>query len=117
MIPHLHGSSISASTMGENGKMPNRSRRSEPDASVPPRSDHRPHGACARAYDNLGQRTFFGTEGTVDCAVDLVGIPTDVATASNERWLGGSLRFEAALRATFRRLANMSHREACEWSG
>lgn len=50
--------------------------------------------APARAYDNLGQRTFFGAEGTVDCAVDLVGIPTDVATASNERWLGGSLRFK-----------------------
>ncbi|HEY5373056.1 MAG TPA: hypothetical protein VIK01_05185 [Polyangiaceae bacterium] len=34
--------------------------------------------APARAYDNLGQRVFFGTDQT--CGVDLVGIPTDVAT-------------------------------------
>ncbi len=45
--------------------------------------------APGRAYDNLGQRMFFGTGQTVDCAVDLVGIPTDVATVGNERWLAG----------------------------
>lgn len=53
--------------------------------------------APARAYDNLGQRMFFGTGQTVDCAVDLVGIPTDVATAGNERWLGVFLRFKRLL--------------------
>lgn len=53
--------------------------------------------APARAYDNLGQRMFFGTGQTVDCAVDLVGIPTEVATAGNERWLGVFLRFKRQL--------------------
>jgi hypothetical protein len=53
--------------------------------------------APARAYDNLGQRMFFGTGQTVDCAVDLVGIPTDVATVGNERWLGIFLRFKRLL--------------------
>jgi hypothetical protein len=53
--------------------------------------------APARAYDHLGQRMFFGTGQTVDCAVDLVGIPTDVATAGNERWLGIFLRFKRLL--------------------
>jgi len=33
----------------------------------------------------------------VDCAVDLVGIPTDVATVGNERWLGIFLRFKRQL--------------------
>ena len=53
--------------------------------------------APARAYDNLGRRMFFGTGQTVDCAVDLVGIPTDVATVGNERWLGIFLRFKRQL--------------------
>lgn len=53
--------------------------------------------APTRAYDNLGQRMFFGTGQTVDCAVDLVGIPTDVTTAGNERWLGIFLRFRRQL--------------------
>jgi hypothetical protein len=53
--------------------------------------------APGRAYDNLGQRMFFGTGQTVDCAVDLVGIPTDVATVGNERWLGIFLRFKRLL--------------------
>jgi len=53
--------------------------------------------APARAYDNLGQRMFFGTGQTVDCAVDLVGIPTDVATVGNERWIGVYLRFKRQL--------------------
>src|SRR5690606_17204558 len=53
--------------------------------------------APARAYDNLGQRMFFGTGQTVDCAVDLVGIPTDVTTVGNERWLGIFLRFKRQL--------------------
>ena len=30
--------------------------------------------APARAYDNLGQRIFFGTGQVVDCSVDLTGI-------------------------------------------
>jgi hypothetical protein len=33
----------------------------------------------------------------VDCAVDLVGIPTDGATVDNERWLGIFLRFKRQL--------------------
>lgn len=49
--------------------------------------------APARAYDHLGQRLFFGTDQTVDCAVDLAGLPTDVALAGNERWVGIFLRF------------------------
>ncbi|MBN2197513.1 MAG: hypothetical protein JW751_32340, partial [Polyangiaceae bacterium] len=53
--------------------------------------------APGRAYDNLGQRIFFGTGQTADCAVDLVGIPTDVATAGHERWLGVFLRFRRQL--------------------
>jgi hypothetical protein len=53
--------------------------------------------APARAYDNLGQRMFFGTGQTVNCAVDLVGIPTDVATVGHERWLGIFLRFKRLL--------------------
>jgi hypothetical protein len=50
--------------------------------------------APARAYDNLGQRLFFGTGQTLDCSVDLSGIPTDVSSAGNERWLGVFLRFK-----------------------
>ena len=50
-----------------------------------------------RAYDRLGQRIFVGTDQTVDCSVDLVGIPTAVATAGNERWLAVFLRFERQL--------------------
>ncbi|MDP1826674.1 MAG: hypothetical protein Q8L48_25610 [Archangium sp.] len=53
--------------------------------------------APARAYDNLGQRLFFGTGQTVSCATDLSGIPTDVSTAGNERWLGVFLRFKRLL--------------------
>ena len=53
--------------------------------------------APARAYDNLGQRLFFGTGQTLDCAVDLSGIPTDVSSAGNERWLGVFLRFKRLL--------------------
>jgi len=53
--------------------------------------------APGRAYDNLGQRIFFGTGQTVNCSVDLVGIPTDVSTAGNERWLGVFLRFRRLL--------------------
>jgi len=53
--------------------------------------------APARAYDNLGQRLFFGTGQTVDCSVDLSGIPTDVSSAGNERWLSIFLRFARLL--------------------
>ena len=37
--------------------------------------------APTRAYDNLGQRIFFGTGQVVDCSVDLTGIPTEVSSA------------------------------------
>ncbi len=50
-----------------------------------------------RAYDRLGQRIFIGTDQTVDCSVDLVGIPTAVATPGNERWLALFLRFDRQL--------------------
>jgi hypothetical protein len=50
-----------------------------------------------RAYDRLGQRIFIGTDQTIDCSVDLVGIPTSVATPSNERWLALFLRFDRQL--------------------
>lgn len=49
------------------------------------------------AYDRLGQRIFVGTDQTVDCSADLVGIPTSVAVAGNERWLGVFLRFTRQL--------------------
>ncbi len=48
-------------------------------------------------YDRLGQRVFFGTGQTVDCSVDLSGIPTDVSSAGNVRWLGVFLRFRRLL--------------------
>ena len=50
-----------------------------------------------RAYDHLGQRIFIGTDQTVDCTVDLVGIPTTVTSVGNERWLGVFLRFTRQL--------------------
>ena len=53
--------------------------------------------APARAYDNLGQRIFFGTGQTVDCSVDHAGLPTEVPVAGEERWLGVFLRFERLL--------------------
>ncbi|MFZ5787412.1 MAG: hypothetical protein ACOY3Y_13295 [Acidobacteriota bacterium] len=53
--------------------------------------------APARAYDNLGQRIFFGTGQVVDCSVDLTGIPTEVPVAVQERWLGLFLRFDRLL--------------------
>ena len=53
--------------------------------------------APARAYDNLGQRIFFGTGQVVDCSVDHAGIPTEVPVAGQERWLGVFLRFDRLL--------------------
>jgi len=53
--------------------------------------------APGRAYDNLGQRIFFGTGQTVDCAVDFAGIPTEVPSAGQERWLGIFLKFDRLL--------------------
>jgi hypothetical protein len=53
--------------------------------------------APARAYDHLGQRIFFGSDQNIDCAVDLSGIPTEVSSAGNERWLGVFLRFDRLL--------------------
>lgn len=53
--------------------------------------------APGRAYDNLGQRIFFGTGQTVDCAVDFAGVPTEVPTVGQERWLGIFLKFDRLL--------------------
>ncbi len=53
--------------------------------------------APCRAYDRLGQRIFFGTSQRVDCAADLTGIPTEVSTSGQERWLGVFLRFKRLL--------------------
>lgn len=53
--------------------------------------------APARAYDRLGQRIFFGTGQRVDCSMDHAGLPTDVPTAGEERWLGVFLRFDRLL--------------------
>ena len=51
----------------------------------------------ARAYDAAGQRIAFGTGQRVDCAVDSNGIPTEVSTAGQERWLGVFLKFDRRL--------------------
>ena len=53
--------------------------------------------APGRAYDNLGQRIFFGTGQTVDCSVDHAGLPTEVPVVGQERWIGVFLRFERLL--------------------
>ena len=53
--------------------------------------------APGRAYDNLGQRIFFGTGQTVDCAVDFAGIPTEVPSVGQERWLGIFIKFDRLL--------------------
>ena len=53
--------------------------------------------APCRAYDHLGQRAFFGTDQTIDCSVDLTGIPTEVTVAGEEKWLGVFLRFDRLL--------------------
>jgi hypothetical protein len=53
--------------------------------------------APCRAYDRLGQRIAFGTAQRVDCAADLTGIPTEVTTSGQERWLGVFLRFKRLL--------------------
>jgi len=53
--------------------------------------------APGRAYDRLGQRIFFGSGQTVNLAVDSTGIPTDVSTVGQERWVGVLLRFHRLL--------------------
>lgn len=53
--------------------------------------------APARAYDQAGQRIAFGVDQSVDCSIDHVGLPTEVPTAGQERWLGVFLRFERLL--------------------
>jgi hypothetical protein len=53
--------------------------------------------APARAYDALGRRVAFGTGQRVDCAVDATGIPTEISTAGQERWLGVFLKFDRLL--------------------
>lgn len=53
--------------------------------------------APTRAYDELGQRIFFGTSQIVNCAVDYAGIPTEVPLPGQERWLGVFLKFDRLL--------------------
>ncbi|MCP4602369.1 MAG: hypothetical protein GY847_17950 [Proteobacteria bacterium] len=53
--------------------------------------------APGRAYDHLGQRIFFGADQRVDCSIDHTGIPTEVSTSGNERWLGVFLKFDRLL--------------------
>ena len=53
--------------------------------------------APGRAYDNLGQRIFFGSGQIVDCSVDHAGLPTEVPVVDEERWLGVFLRFDRLL--------------------
>ena len=53
--------------------------------------------APARAYDRAGQRIAFGAGLSVDCSVDLNGVPTTVLTPGNERWVGVFLRFARLL--------------------
>jgi len=53
--------------------------------------------APARAYDHLGQRIFIGTDQTIDLSVDHAGIPTEVSSSGNERWLAVFLKFERLL--------------------
>jgi hypothetical protein len=53
--------------------------------------------APARAYDASGRRIAFGTGQRVDCAVDATGIPTEISTAGQERWLGIFLKFDRLL--------------------
>ena len=47
--------------------------------------------------EGLARDGLTGTDQTVDCSVDLVGIPTAVATPGNERWLVLFLRFDRQL--------------------
>jgi hypothetical protein len=51
----------------------------------------------ARAYDRLGRRIFVPVHTTVSLERDLNGLPTQVVTAGNERWLGVYMRFSRAL--------------------
>jgi len=53
--------------------------------------------APGRAYDRLGQRVFFGTGQRVDLAADSTGIPTEVTTVGQERWVAVFLRFKRLL--------------------
>jgi hypothetical protein len=50
-----------------------------------------------RAYDAAGQRVFVGVGQTINCATDSAGLPTDVASAANERWVSVFVRFRRAL--------------------
>ena len=53
--------------------------------------------APARAYDRAGRRIAYGTGQRVDCSVDLAGVPTEVLTPGNERWVGVFLKFDRQL--------------------
>jgi hypothetical protein len=50
-----------------------------------------------RAYDRLGRRVFIPVAQTVDCSRDLSGLPTEVMTPGNERWLSVFIRFNRTL--------------------
>ena len=50
--------------------------------------------APARAYDQLGQRVFFGVDQRVDCSTDVNGLLTEVMQGGKARWLGIYLRFD-----------------------
>lgn len=51
----------------------------------------------AKAYDQSGRRIFVGTDQTVDCSLDLVGVPTAVTQAGHVRWIAIFLRFTRQL--------------------
>ena len=53
--------------------------------------------APAKGYDRAGRRIYFGADQNVDLSVDYSGIPTEVMSAGNERWLGVFLRFDRQL--------------------
>lgn len=53
--------------------------------------------APGRAYDQLGQRIFFGTAQNVDLSTDLNGVSTAVQTAGNEKIVSLFIKFDRNL--------------------
>ena len=53
--------------------------------------------APGRAYDQLGERIFFGTAQNVDLSTDLNGVSTAVQSSGNERIVALFIKFERAL--------------------